>query len=140
MSENIHLCDLWEHTTAKIFKHDPKSELGIMIRKWVKFNKLENSNSFLNYTIDDFTPSGNLCYIHENGEILHQTQLQELFNLRWYIQHLIDESDDEFENPLSEENWMLQTNWKFIKYVIQHKQSMTPEQLKKKPIKQIIKI
>ena len=39
----------------------------------------------------------------------NQTPLQELFNLRWYIQHLIDESDDEFQNPLSEENWMLQT-------------------------------
>ena len=60
----------------------------------------------MNYTTDDLTPSGNLCYINETGEILHQTPLQELFNLRWYIQHLIDQSDDEFENPLSQENWM----------------------------------
>ena len=35
---------------------------------------------------------------------------------------------------------MLQTNWKFIKYVIHNKPSMTPKQLKKKAIKQIIKI
>ena len=35
---------------------------------------------------------------------------------------------------------MLQTNWTFLKYVIQNKHSMTPEQLKKKPLKQIIKI
>ena len=34
---------------------------------------------------------------------------------------------------------MLQTNWKFIKYVIHNKHSMSPEQLKKKPIKQIVK-
>ena len=87
MSENIHLSDLWEHTRAKIFKHDPKSELGLMIKEWAKFNKLENFNSLLNYTIDDFTPSGNLGHFKENGEILHQTPLQELFNLRWYIQH-----------------------------------------------------
>ena len=92
-----------------------------MIKEWVKFNKLENFNSLLNYTIDVFAPSGNLCYFKENGEILHQTPLQELFNLRWYKQHLIDTSEDEFENPLSEENWMLQTNWKFIKYVIHNK-------------------
>ena len=57
----------------------------------------------MNYTIDDLTPSGNLCYINEKDEILHQTPLQELFNLRWYIQHLIVQSDDEFEYPLSEE-------------------------------------
>ena len=71
--------------------------------------------------------------------------MQELVNLRWYIQHLIDQSesdddDDEIENPLSEENWMLQNNWKFIIYVIHIKHSMTPKQLKKKPIKQSIKI
>ena len=61
--ETIHLSDLWEHTIAKIFKHDPKSQLGLMIKEWVVFNKLENFNSLLNYPIDDFTPSGNLCYL-----------------------------------------------------------------------------
>ena len=66
--------------------------------------------------------------------------MHELFNLRWFIQHLMDESEDENENPLSQENWMKQTNWKFIKYVIHHKHSMTPEQLKQKPFKEIIKI
>ena len=80
MTETNHLCDLWQHTIVKIFKHDPKSELGIMIKEWVIFNMLESFNSLLNYTIDDFTPSGNLCYINGNGEILHQTSLHELFN------------------------------------------------------------
>ena len=144
MPETKHLSDLWEYTITKIFKHDLQSEMGNVIREWVVFNKLENFNSLLNYTVDDFTASGNLCYYKGNGEILHQTALQELFNLRWYIQHLIDhsgyESDDEFDNQLSEQNWMLQTSWKFIKYVIHNKHSMTPKQLKKKPIKQIIKI
>ena len=35
---------------------------------------------------------------------------------------------------------MNQTNWNFIKYVIHHKHSMTPQQLKKKPFEEIIKI
>ena len=82
MSETNHLCDLWEHTVAIILKHDLKSKLGLMIREWVKFNKLEHYNSILNYTIDDFMPADNLCYINESGEILHQTPLKELFNLR----------------------------------------------------------
>ena len=116
-----------------------------MIREWVTFNKLEDFISLLNYTVDDFTPSGIYCYAKNNGEILHQTPLQELFNLRWYIQHLIDESqsdddDDEFDYPLSEENWMLQANCKFIRYVIHNKHSITPKQLKKKAIKSNIKI
>ena len=35
---------------------------------------------------------------------------------------------------------MLQTNWKFIKSVLHNKHSMSPQQLKKKPIKHIVKI
>ena len=93
----------------------------------------------MNYTIDDFTPYGNLSYLNEHGEILHQTPLREVFDLRWYIQHLMHESENEDENPLNHENWMKQTNWKFIKYVIHHKHSMTPEQLKQKPFKQMLK-
>ena len=94
----------------------------------------------MNYTSDDFTSSRNLCYINEHGEMLHQTPMHELFNLRWFIQHLMDESEDENENPLSHGNWMKQTNWKFIEYVIHHKHSMTPEQRKQKPLKEIIMI
>ena len=52
----------------------------------------------------------------------------------------MDEDEDEAESPLCEQNLMKQTNWKFIKYVIHHKHSMTPEQLKQKPFKEIIKI
>ena len=104
-----------------------------MLKQWIIFNKLENFNSILNYTTDDFTPSGNLSYMNLHGKILHHTPLREVLNLRCYIQHLMDQSEDETQNPLSEENWMKQNNWKFIKYLIHHTHSMTPEQLKQKP-------
>ena len=51
----------------------------------------------------------------------------------------MDESEDETQNHLSEENWMKQNNCKFIKYVIHHRHSMTPEQLKQKPLEEIFK-
>ena len=76
MSENIELSCLWEHTITKIFKHDPESELCIKIRQWVRYNRLENFNSILNYPIDDFTPSGNLCYMNEHGDILPYTPMK----------------------------------------------------------------
>ena len=139
MTDSNHLWDLWEHTIAEVFKHDSKSQRGLMLKEWIKFNKLENFNSILNYSIDDFTPSGNLSYMNKHSEILHYTPLKEVFNLRWYIQHLMDENKDEAQNPLSQENWMKQNNWKFIKYVIHHRHSMTPEQLKQKPFKEIFK-
>ena len=104
MPETTHLNDIWEHTITKILKHDHKSKVEIMIREWGIFNKLEDFNSLLNYTVDDFTSSGNLCYSKHNGEILRKTPLQELFNLRWYVQHLRDESGYDYDyyldNPL----------------------------------------
>ena len=110
-----------------------------MFKQWIIFNKLENFNSTLNYPIDDFAPSRNMCYMNENGDILPYTPMKEIFNLRWYIQHLMDESEGETQNPLSEENWMKRNNCKFIKYVIHRRHPMTPEQLKQKPFEEIFK-
>ena len=150
MQETIHLSDLWEHTITKILRHDPESELGIMIRQWVIYNKLEDFNSLLNYTDEDLIPQcrGNLNYYKENGDsvvkMMTPTPMQELINLRWYIQHLIHESgylyDDESNYPLSEDKWMLQTHGKFMKCVLFTLHRMTPEQMKMNPIKPIIKV
>ena len=76
MKESNHQCFLWEHTIVKIFKHDSKSELGLMFKQWIIFDKLENFNSIWNYPIDDFTPSGNLCYMNEHGDILPDTPMK----------------------------------------------------------------
>ena len=51
----------------------------------------------------------------------------------------MDESEEETQNPLSEENWMKQNNCTFMKYVIHHRHPMTPEQLKQKPFEEIFK-
>ena len=139
MSENIELSYVWDHTISKILLHDLNSEMGNMIKEWVIFKKLEDFNSLLKYTDDDFTPTGKLCYINENGEKLHKILMKQFFNLRWYIQHLVDEneyqySDDEWTNPLSESNWTYRTNKHFMKYVKFTLQEMTPEQIKPNPI------
>ena len=139
MSENIELSYAWDHTIKRIINYDLKSKMGNMIKDWVVFNKLEDFNSLLKYTDDDFTPIGNLCYINENGKMLPSTTWQEFYNLRWYIQHLIDQNeyqydDDEWTNPLSESNWIYRTNKQFMKYVKFTLQEMTPEQLKQNPI------
>ena len=88
MQETIHLSDIWEHTITKIFKLDPKYKVDHMIRQWVIYNKLEDPNSLLNYTDEDFKPhgGGNLSHYKENGdsvvELMSTTPLQMLENLR----------------------------------------------------------
>ena len=122
-----------------------------MITQLVIYNKLEDLNCLLNYTDEDFQPfgGGNLSYYKWNGDsvvkMMPTTPLQVLQYLRWYIQHLINESgylydDDESNYPLSKDKWMLQTHGKFMKYVIFTLHRMTPEQMKMNPIKPIIKL
>ena len=145
MSENIELSYVWDHTIMKILNHDIQSKIGNMIKEWVVFNKLEDFNSLLKYTDDDFTPTGKLCYMNQNGEKLYRKLMKEFFNLRWYIQHLVDEyeyqyGDNEWTNPLHESNWTYRTNNTFMRYVIFTLKEMTPEQMKMNPIKPIIKV
>ena len=139
MSENIELSYVWDHNISKILLHDLNYKMGNMTKELVVFNKLEDFNSLLKYTDDDFTPTGNLCYINQNGEKLHRKLMKEVFNLRWFIQHLIDENeyqydDNEWTNPLGESNWTYQTNETFMKHVNFTLKEMTPEQLKQSPI------
>ena len=46
MTESTHLCDPWEHTIVKVFKPYSKSELGLMFKQWIIFNKLENLTQY----------------------------------------------------------------------------------------------
>ena len=128
MPSIFHLNAIWEHTLTEILNHDNKSDVGIMIRTWVKHHKLENFSSLFNHSPDKFTPSSPLSYFKEKADSdvlleMPSTPLQELQNIRKYIQHLMDESDydyddDDFDDPLSEHNWLSQTRGKFMKYVI----------------------
>ncbi len=129
MSSTTVLSDIWEHTLTKLFKHDPTTELGIILRKWVKYNKLEDFYSMLNYSILEFLPSGSLCYFKEKvvskPKLMSPTPLKEMYNLRNYLNYLIlncedSYDDDKFENPLDEHHWFMQTRGKFMKFVIFH--------------------
>ena len=58
------------------------------------------------------------------------TPLKELYNLYRYIQHLTLKSkynhdEEEFDNPLDEENWLLQTRGKYMKFVSYHSLTAT---------------
>ena len=145
MLKNIELSCVWDHTIIKILNHDIHSKIGNMIKEWVVFNKLEDFNSLLEYTDDDFTSTGKLCYINENGEKLYRKLMKEFYNLRWYIQHLVDlheyqYGDNEWTNPFHESNRTYRTNKQFMKYVTFTLKEMTPEQMMMNPIKPIIKV
>ena len=128
MPSIINLSPIWEHTLTEILNHCNKTEVGIIMRSWVKDNNLQDMNHLLINDLTDFTPSGSLSQykVSEEAEKTKQmplTPLKELYNLYTYIQHLILESkfeydDDKLDNPLDEANWLLQTRGKYMKFVI----------------------
>ena len=127
MPSIIHLSTIWEHTLTEILNHDNKTEVGIIMRAWVKHNKLEDMSDLLIYDLNDFTPTGTLCHYKETAEaeetkIMPNTPLNELYNLYRYIQHLILELNSimMMKIPLDEGNWLLQTRGKYMKFVIYH--------------------
>ena len=62
--------------------------------------------------------------------MMPNTPLKELYNLWRYIQHLKLKSEyeyeyDDFDNPLNEDNWLLQTRGKYMKFDIFHSSNVT---------------
>ena len=53
-----HLNPTWEHTLTDILNHDPKTQMGIIMRAWVNDNNMTDFTSMLTYTTDKFTPTG----------------------------------------------------------------------------------
>ena len=42
-----HLNLTWEHPLTEILNHDPKTQIGIIIRAWVEDNDMTDFNSML---------------------------------------------------------------------------------------------
>ena len=135
MPSIINLSPIWERTLTEILNHGNKTEVGIIMRSWVKENNLQDMNDLLIHDLNDFTPTGSLSQYKVSAEAeetkpMPITPLKELDNLYRYIQHLILESefeydDDEFENPLDEANWLFQTRGKYMKFVIYNSSTAT---------------
>ena len=135
MPSIINLSPIWEHILTEILNHGNKTEVGIIMRSWVKDNNLEDMNDLLLHDLNDFTPTGSLSQYKVSAEAeetkpMPITLLKELNNLYRYIQHLILESefeydDEEFDNPLDEANWLLQTQGKYMKLVIYNSSTAT---------------
>ena len=135
MPSIINLSPIWEHTLTEILNHGIKTEVGIIMRSWVKYNGLEDMNELLIHDLNNFTPTGSLSQYRLSAEAeetkpMPITPLKELNNLYRYIQHLILESefeydDNEFENPPDEANWLFQTRGKYMKFVIYNSSSAT---------------
>ena len=120
MPSTINLSLIWEQTLTEILNHGNKTEMGIIMRSWVKHNNLEDVSDLLIYDLNNFTPGITLCHYKETAEA-EETKLmpniKELNNLYRYIKHLIHQSesdydDDEFDDPLDEGNWLLPTRGK----------------------------
>ena len=102
MPSIINLSPVWEHTLTEILNHGNKTEVGIIMRSWVKDNNLQDMNNLLIHDLNDVTPTGSLSQYKESAETeetkpIPITPLKELYNLYRYIQHLILDSEFEYD-------------------------------------------
>ena len=86
MPSIINLSPIWEHTLTEILNHGNKTEMGIIMRSWVKHTNLEDMSDLLTYDLNDFTPGGTLCHYKETAEaeetkLMPNTPLKELYNI-----------------------------------------------------------
>ena len=99
----INLSPIWEHTLTTILNHGNKTEVGTIMRSWVKDNNLQDMNDLLIHDLNDFTPTGSLSQYKVSAEAeetkpMPITPLKEPYNLYRYIQHLILESEFEYDD------------------------------------------
>ena len=47
MPSIINLSPIWEHTLTEILNHGNKTDVGMIMRSWVKYNGLEDMNELL---------------------------------------------------------------------------------------------
>ena len=86
MPSIINLSPIWEHTLTEILNHGNKTEVGIIMRSWVKDNNLEDMNDLLHHDLNDFTPTGSLSQYKVSAEAeetkpMPIAPLKELYNL-----------------------------------------------------------
>ena len=69
---------------TEILNHRPKSQMGIIMRRWVRHNSMTEFSSLLSYTADKFTPTGALCHYKEkvDSEMLLMMPTTPLRNFR----------------------------------------------------------
>ena len=68
MHSIINLSPIWEPTFTEILNHGYKTEMGIIMRSWVKHNNLEDMSDLLIYDLNDFTSGGTHCHYKETAE------------------------------------------------------------------------
>ena len=97
MTLEIKLNDIWEHTLSNILRQGPKTELGKIIRLWIKFHQFDDFISFLKLHFDDFKPAGHFTTYKESSDAAREltiptTPLQIIYNLRRYIQYVTQQT------------------------------------------------
>ena len=68
MISEIKLNDIWELTLSSILKQGPKTEIGKVIRLWMKFHQFDDFISFLQSPFDDFKSAGHFNTYKESSD------------------------------------------------------------------------
>ena len=106
-NQNPRVPPLWEHSLTPLWGHDPTSDPGIALRKWVNFQGVHNIFDLLSWDQEELkaVPAQQVYSLDDHGQGLNLriNQIKQMCGLITYTKHVfgaynsdIDPRDDPF--------------------------------------------
>ena len=121
---------LWEHSLKILLGHDPTSDPGIALRKWIHFQGVHNIMDLLSWNQEELkvTPAQQVYSLddHAQGLYLRTIQIKQTCGLITYMKHIfgsynsgIASQDDPF-HPFTPDEWSQQAPTQMRTYLNQN--------------------
>ena len=129
-NQNPRVPPLWEHSLTTLLGHDPTSDPGIALRKWVHFQGVHNILDLLSWDQEELkaVPAQQVYSRDDHGQglYLRTNQIKQMCGLITNMKHVfgaynsdIDPRDDPF-HLFTPDEWSQQTSTMLRTYLIQH--------------------
>ena len=144
-NQNPRVPPLWEHSLTALLGHDPTSDPGIALRKWVHFQGVHNILYLLSWDQEELkaVPAQQVYSLDDHGQglYLRTNQIKQICGLTTYWLHVfgaynsdIDPRDGLF-HPFTPDEWSQQTSTMLRTYLSQNlPNSHGPEPVPSGPI------
>ena len=123
------LSTVWEHSLTNLFRYDPTTEAGRILRQWVLFQVVHSILDLLSWDPEEIKadPSKTVYHQDDHGQLLHprNNQTKQLAGHMTYMRHIYesynsgpDLPEDPF-HPFTPDEWAIHTSTQISTYLTQ---------------------
>ena len=129
-NKNPRVPPIWEHSLITLLGHEPTSDPGIDLSRWVHFQGVHNILDLLSWDQEELkaVPAHQVYSLDDHGQgvYLMTTQNRQMYGLTTHMKHVfvaynsdIDPRDVPF-HPFTPDEWSQQSSIMLRTYLIQH--------------------